>query len=711
MNDSLRYCGALKRALLAAAVAAAYPVCAQEVDEERREAIRNLTVPRNEVRVGAGWLSDDSRRSGMYTGLRDTGFSPLLGFDLVWPGAAAGEAFRARADNIGTDLQEGAIDWGRQGAWRLGLDYARTTRYEPMIVNTGLTGIGSAVVTVNGTAIRPVDYSMQRDLFSARGEYAIDRNSMMRLRFSHETKTGERLYGRGTTAQGTIYPIELLAEPVDRTTETLELVVSHIRKDIQISGGYYGSLFVNHSNALNVNGGSSAFTTPTTGGGASLPVFSYLTQPLDNDAHQLFVTGGYNLAPTTRGSFKVSKTIARQNESFVPGVTLNGNGTPVTQIAGLPGSLNGRVDTLLAYADLTSFAIERVDLQANLRYEDRDDKTPARRYLNNELPAGTIAGVTGLNKPRSWSSLKSKVEAGYTMPEEFKALVGWELENQRREAPETYRKVNFRTATDESTLRLELKRNVLAALNASLSYADARRTGSSYLLDTYTNTLGTSPTTSVNPLLWADRARHAWKGTIDWAAQDNLSLRVSHEKSRDHYSGMSLGPRDGGRDYTYADLTYAITERWNAHLWWSLDDIVAEQATQTGAGASQQWQARLRMRSEGVGAGVQGRFRNGVEVAVDLAYSDQATEQKINALTAFTTNVLPDISYRATELRATVGYPLDQNSGVRAEYSYYDWKTNDWTWTGWVYNDGATLSQDDHQRAHFLGASYYYRWH
>jgi MtrB/PioB family decaheme-associated outer membrane protein len=702
--------GVCRLGVLAAAVAAVFPVGAQEIDEERRAAIHDLTAPTTEIRVGAGWLSDPARRAGMYSGLRDQGFSPILGINLARRESATGVVVQVNADGLGTDMQEGSLTWGRQGAWRVGLDYSRTIRHEPMVVNTGLTGIGSANVTVNGTAIRPVDYSIKRDLVGTRGEYAIDRNTTMRLRFTHETKSGERVYGRGTTASALPHAIELLAEPLDRTTETLEFAVSHIRKDIQISAGYYGTLFVNHDNALFVNGGATPFTSPTGAGGATLPVFSYLSQPLDNNSHQIFVTGGYNVTPTTRGSFKVAKTIAQQNENFVPGVTLNGNGSAVTQIPGLPASLNGRVDTLLVYADLTSFAIDRVDLQANVRYEDRDDKTPVNRYLNAEAPSGTISGVTGFNKPRSWSSLKSRLEAGYTMPEDFKALATWELEHQKRDAPEVYRKVNFRNETDESTLRLELKRNFLTAFNASVSYAEARRTGSAYLLDTYTNTNGSSPSTSVNPLLWADRDRHIWKGSIDWVLQDNINIRVSHEKSNDHYSGMSLGPRDGHREYTYADLAYAITERWNAHLWWSLDDLVAEQATQTGAGATQQWQARLRTRSEGVGAGLQGRFRNGIDVSVDVLYSDQSAEQRINALTAFTTSQLPDITYRSSEIRATLGYPLDSRSGVRAQYSYVDWKSDDWTWQGWVYTDGATLTQDYHQRAHFLGMTYYHRW-
>jgi MtrB/PioB family decaheme-associated outer membrane protein len=708
--------GSFRLAVLSMAIAGAFPVGAQELDEERLAAIAKLTDPASAIYIGAGWLSDPSRRFGLYSGVREQGFHPSLGFDLLQADKRTGRSLRISGRDLGTDMQEAGIGWDRQGAWRLGLEYGRTVRSEPMVVNTGLTGIGSETVTVNGTTIRPVDYSIRRDLFVGRGEFSIDRNTTLRMRFSHETKSGERLYGRGTTAATLPYAIELLAEPLDRTTETLEVAVSHNRREFQVSAGYYGTLFVNHDNALFVNGGATPFTAPTVACAPapcslSLPPFAYMSQPLDNNSHQVFVTGGYNLSPLTRTSFKLSKTIALQNESFVPGVTVNGNGSPVTAIPGRPGSLNGRVDTTLVYADVTSFTIDRVDLQANVRYEDRDDKTPVSRYLSAEAPSGTIAGVTGFNKPRSWSSLKSKVEAGYTMPEEFKAVAGWELDKQKREAPEPYRKVNFRNETDEGTARLELKSGFQAALNGSVSYSEARRRGSSYLLDTYTNTNGTSPTTSVNPLLWADRNRNAWKGALDWTMAENASMRVSHEKSNDHYFGMALGPRGGHREYTYADLSYAISERWNAHLWWSLDDLVAEQATQTGAGAAQRWQAQLRTRSEGFGGGVQGKFRNGVELALDIMYSDQAAEQRIRALTTFATNSLPDFYYRTAEVRATVGVPFDSHSGINAEYSFLDWRTNDWTWNGWIYSDGATLTQDYQQRTHFIGMSYYYRWH
>jgi MtrB/PioB family decaheme-associated outer membrane protein len=691
--------------LVAVAVATCFAAHAQEIDQDRLEAIAALTTPQGELRLGLGYLSDESRRFGQYSGMREGDAYGLLDVNLVGLDKASGTWTRLYGRNLGLDSREAMFEQQRQGKWRYFLGFSQSSRYEPHVVNTAVSGIGSENVNVPSapTPGGPADFSLKRDLVSVGFDHAISKTNALRVRFTHETKEGERLYGRGNAGTNG-QAIEFLPEPNDRTTETLELAFSHAGKNLQFSGGYYGTLFVNHADSLNLTGGSVPLLTP-----AGNQPFTPMSQPLSNDSHQLFLTGGYNLTPLTRASFKLSETIARQNENFV-------SVTPAPVLASAPASLDGRVDTTLAYFDLTSLEFNRFDLQANVRYEDRDDKTPEAQFISAAVPNLQLAGVTGLNKPRSWSSLKTKLEAGYLLPQNFKLLGGWELDQQKREASEQYRKVNFREETDESTVRLELKRSLYDSINGSIALSQAKRTGSDYLPSTYVDVNGALPGTPtselVNPLIWADRDRTAWKASVDWAPLDSLAVRMVYEIADDQYDDRPLGPRDGSRQFGSIEASYAISDRWQAHFWWSQDDLRAMQRTRTNPAlaTSQEWQANLRQASESVGAGLQGRMRSGVEIGADVSYSKQTAEQRMQALTGAPVTSLPDYYYRLTEVKLFASFPIDKNSGVRMDYAFYDWQTDDWTWRDWTYRDGTTLTQDATQQTHFVGVSYNYRW-
>ena len=117
-----------------------------------------------------------------------------------------------------------------------------------------------------------------------------------RLSAKSEDKRGDRLWGRGGAA-------EFAAEPIDSNTRQVEAVLSYTKQALQLQGGYLGSWYTNRNSMVD--------TALTSGAN---PYF--LSLPLDNQAHQLFVNGGYNFTKDTRGTFKVSYTRATQNEPY-----------------------------------------------------------------------------------------------------------------------------------------------------------------------------------------------------------------------------------------------------------------------------------------------------------------------------------------------------------------------------------------------------------
>ena len=668
------------------------PAYGQQLNEERRESINQLAAVSSEVKVGIGIVADDNRRFGQYSGMVDEGGAVVLGVNYQALDKASGTWLKLYGRNLGLDIRELSLDHYRQGVWRCSAGFSQTARYEPMEVVTGLSGIGTKLQTVNGVGLRPVDLAMKRELLSLGGDYALGDGNAVRLRYTHEDKDGARLFGRGQF--GTPAAIEFLAEPISRNTQTLELTFGHAGVDFQVSGGYYGTLFINYSDHLKVVGDN---TTNVLNTGAT--PWTPMSMPLSNESHQLFLTGAYSLLPQTRLSFKASSTVARQNEDFMAV-------SPAPKLSGAQ-TLEGRVVTTLGYIDVTSMEFADIDLQANIRFEDRNDKTPERQYLTLSNPGATVAGVTGFNKPRDWRSLAYKVEAGYRLPANYRLLAGWVSERQERNISEDFRRVGFRGETTEETARLELKQTVSESMNIGIGYSQSNRFGSPYVPDTY---LPTS-SSDINTLLWADRERHTWRLSLDMIPLDDLSLRLSYDRSDDVYGERLLGPEAGGRSYYALDASYSLSSRWQFTLFASRDDTMAKQSTHTGVGPSQQWAADLRQIGDAFGLGLQGKMRNGLNVGGDLNYYRESAQNRMRAISSnFAVTSLPDYTYRLTEMKLFANYALDANASVQADYLFHNWRTDDWTWNGWTYSDGTTLRQNPEQKTHYIGASYLYRW-
>lgn len=684
---------------------------AEELPQERIEAIAALTALGPEGKAGLALMSEDNTRLGQYTGMRDSSAYLILDGNYRSLDQGSGTWMRANARNLGLDTRELDFEHYRQGVWRYAIGFGQTIRHEHNQLITGLTGIGDTTSTINGTALRPVDIKMQRDLVSFMGEIGLGSTSNVRLRYTHEDKEGARLFGRGNF--GAPAAIEFLAEPINRNTQTLELAGNHSGNAFQLSGGYYGTLFTNHAERLDVvssvNNVLSAPPAPT-------PAWSPISMPLSNESHQLFLTGGYNVSSQTRLSFRTTRTTATQDESLISVVQPT---APTAPVANAPDSLDGKVVTTIGYVDLTSMEIDRLDLQANIRYEDRHDHTPFAKYLNL-APANFVSGY---NKPRSWRSVKSKFEAGYQLPWGFKAIGGVEVDNQERNYPEPYRRVAFRANTDETTSRAEIKRIIADSATGSISYSEARRRGSQYItdtLDTNATVAGIQPSSDINPLIWADRDRATWRVAADWMPLDELSLSFSGDKSNDMYSGRELGPRDGDRAYYSLSAGYSLSRRLQLTGFVSRDDTHARQFTHTSVQVNnlptQQWAAHLRQLGTAAGIGLRGNLRSGIEFGADLNHYRDVAQQRYVTISPVTATFEPgavsppDYEYRITELNLTGKYPLDNKSSLLIEYQYRDWQTDDWTWRGWTYSDGTTLVEKPEQRTHYLGAAYRYRW-
>lgn len=660
--------------LAAASAAAPGSAAAQRADEMRRD----LYQLDSHVRLGVGMITESNRRFGQYRGLTQSGVYGWLDADIVNRDEATGTWTRLRARNLGIDGdQDLRLAVERQGEWAIGLMTQQIVRREPLIVRTGLQGIGTGAQVVSATAPkRDVDLKSVRDISGLSLKHFVTPRLDLQFSYREDEVQGERMFGRGTSNVH-----EFLTEPIDRVTRLLNVGVNYAGPELQFTFGYNGSIYENRIPVLVSTGGN------TTSFGTSW----VHALPLSNQAQQLYFTGGWTLGNSGRMSVKLSSTEAQQNEKFDP---------IFVRLAGAPDSLNGNVVTTLGYVDLSLRPLPGLDVVASSRYEDRDDRTPEARFLAVQLPtvggSFSSAGVAGTYKPRSMRSAKSLVEAGYRLPDGWRAVAGYEHEDIKLNAPPLYRRVAFREQITEDTTRLQFKRAIGETLNGSIGLLLSERGGSDYLPETFDPNANTN---QVNPLLWADRRRERVRGTLDWTPDEQLSLQFLTDLSRDTYSGRALGPRQGEAKMASLDGSYKLSDRWSFTAFLSHEETVARQTERSdvvgaaAAGFNTYWSANMKYRTTTVGLGTKGKPWGQMEIGADLSAGRDRVSHALAQTGGTGTlpiDAFPDYRYNYTTFKLWFDQPLDRMSGVRLQVLSDYRSNNDWTWNGWTYNGAAT---------------------
>lgn len=655
---------------------------AEEVDE-----LTKLTRPDSTIRAGVGYVSQDNLRFSQYTGLRDEGGYGLLDFNVVQRDDATGTWMRLDGRDVGLENRELRFEYSRQGDWGYFLEFNQMPRYEPYTINTAVTGIGTANLTVPATATsgNPVELKTRRDTVGLGFNKELAGDFDVQVRFRQQEKTGERLFARGTTG-GTNF--QFTPEPIDSTTQQVDAILGYAGDKFQFSAGYYGTAYHNRNSALNIT---------ETGGSTGLSSFTPIGLPPDNQSHQLSFAGGYSFTPTTRSTFKLAYGRATQDDVFIT-PTLQGN-----------TSLDGQIDTTQAQFGITSRPLPKLSLLADLRYEDRNDNTPVIPYSNLATSTSTF---NGFYEPRSIKTTAGKIEAGYSLPMGFRVLGGLEHEIKERNVPYYWlggslASVSTREKTEETTYRLQMRRSLAETVNGALSYAHSNRGGSDYVNTVVNN--GTTGSNLMAPLHLADRERDKWRALVDWLPVQKLSLQFMAEDVQDDYSGRTYGPRSGSAQNYSIDASYAVSDEWETTAWVSRNETDSEQTLQTSA--AQPWASALGNVGDAIGLGVRGNPVGKVEVGGDLQYTTDRGTYNVTSPSPITGVTLPpDTQYRQTRLKLYASYPLKKNAGVRVDYAYERWQIDDWTWTNWTFLDGTRVIDDPTQTVHFIGVSGYYRW-
>lgn len=650
-------------AIAAAIAGTCMPAWAADDDE-----LKSLTTPQSTLQVGLGVSSADGPRFGQFNGLNRKGSYGLIDGEMVRRDDETGTWLRVRGTDLGLDSRRLSFEHGRQGHWGYQLEYDETPRFTPYTVNTGLSGIGTAAQTVNGTARRDVDLETRRDVMTLGYNRILSGHFDIQVRFRNENKEGGRPWGQGT-------PLNFLVDPIDQHTQQFDVILGYRSDKLQLSGGYYGTIFDNRNRYASILGST----------------LGQMALPPGSQSHQLYLSGSYAISASTRANFKAAYSRVTQDEPFMAAPDLKIS----NMLANTRSDLGGRVQPTLLQMGLTSRPLPKLSVLANVRYEDRDDRTVIAPYV----AAGT--NTDGNNEPRSIRTLASKFEASYSLPQGYRLVGGVDHEDKKRNTS-PIRIVGYRETTRETTYRGELRRSISETVTGGVGYHYSERTGTDFQTSAASNLIA--------PIHLADRDRNKLRMTLNWQATDLLMMQFRVDQSHDNYGqrfGSTLGPQSG-EVHTYAvDASLAWSERWQFSAWASRDDIRYQQRQRSLADPVL---ANLRTAGDAIGLGVRGKVVDRLEIGADLSVADITEENRQQALSGAAADLIPDVATKLTRTTLFANYAFNRSTTLRGFYVHDRYQSSDWAWNRWTYADGTTVNGQALQNVHFVGLMVRYRY-
>ena len=689
------------------------------------------------LRVVSGDRADRAR-FGQYNGLGGT--SPnggLLGFDHFRHTQASGITLQVLGTDLLGETRELSLRAKHQGDWKLSAELNEQVRYDPYTINTGLVGAGSTSPQVRAMAAGTggdVDLRIRRTSLGLAFGTWLTPEIDVEFSVKTEDRSGARLFGIGMTCPSTIavtcrgstgtqagWATLLLPEPIKANHTQVEARLTYASGALQLTAGYYGSLYNNRHDLLqpgvpgSLNNALGSLLPLSSGlqGILNLPV----SLPPDNQAHQFDLAGRYSFGRTTHGTFKLAYSQALQHQDFAgSGLT----GAPVGV-----ANLGGRMNTTLVHAGLHARPVPKLALDADLRYEDRADKTPIALYNL----VGTSA-YTNRNLPNT--KLRGKLQGSYQLGSDYRGTLAADYESIDRGVFTASSAVSgisaLRQKTDETGVRAELRRTMSETFSGAISLVSTRREGSNWLRpnsglgvtevpDPAAPGSGLGPNAVYMPTL-ANRQRDKILLYADWQPSEALSVQFSAEDGRDKYDAPSQqGLQRTGMAQGSVDLAYTLSDKWRLTGYLSQGTQTLHQARPAGAIMS------FRNRNTGAGIGATGKPMSKVELGGSLGYVDDrsvyaqaldatAPPDSVALLTA--TGGLPDVVVGQTQLTLFGKYAIDKQSTVRVDLVHQQSTLREWSFgyngVPYAYSDGTTVSQQPHQRVTLLAVSYLYKW-
>lgn len=647
------------------------------------------------VDLGVGVVSDKSAKFGDFNGLNRSG-GYLVGAGELRTRSESGYYNIVNGTDLGLRSRALQAEIGQEGLFAVRLGY---TRIPHSVSDTGATpfiGAGSTAQTLPpgypaattaamplGTTLQTVDVGTQRTRYDLGAAFTGSERWTHRVVFRRDVRDGSQRIGGSFFANAA-----QLVAPVDQITDQLEASTTFSGRGGQATLAYQGSIFRNSAESL-------TWTNPFTTGVPGADTGRMALAP-DNQAHQFSGSGSYEISPTVRASGEVTLGRMTQDAPFLA-ATSNGALGPVA----LPSqSLHGKVDTFGASARITAAPIEPLRLNASISRDKRNNKTPSLLYA--QVSTDLFLAASRTNQPYSYTTDKLRLSGDYRLSKSFKVALGFDQDNRQRTLQEV-------GTTREGTVWARVSAKPLDTLGLSLKLAHADRKNGDY-----------NPVAVIdpaeNPLLrkynLAGRQRDSATLHADYALAEGFSLGLDGGVSIDKYKQSTLGLTDGRSGNLGLDLSAAISEQTQAHVFAQAERLRSRQAG-SQAFAQADWWAHSADATEVFGVGVnhsalKGKLMLGADLLVSRSRSDVVVD------TSTASPLFPKATTSLESLRLRATYQLRDNLALLGSYWFESYDTQDWRYDGVAASTIPSVlllgEQAPHYTVNLLGVALRYRF-
>ena len=626
----------------------------------------------NEIELGLGYVSDDAYKFGRYSGLQTQG-AFLVGNIKAREFDEDGRFWSVRATNLGLESRYLRLEGGVQGSHKFFLEYDELPNYKNNTVKTPFLGVGSDNLTLptadydittdyDANSLNSFELQTKRKRAKVGAMFVPKQHWQFDIDFSHENKEGvdvtgaaiasgsQQLIGNTTTS--------LLPEPIDQDTDIVNATLRYAGDKGQVDLKYHMSLFDNNNDSLTWQNPFPA--PPTATANATPPAAGSMALAPDNEFHQLSLTGAYTLPYNSRLTGLISTGRMTQNQDF-QAYSVGGT-LPATS------SLNGEVWLTTAQLKLASRPVSKLRLNAELRYNERDNQTPVNTYDYVVLDSASLTG-SATNRPYSYRNNRIKLDANYRFNAITSLRGGYKYNEMKRSYIDAERE-----DTQENTLFAKWKIKAHATVDLALYGEASSRDGSEY------NT-PTNQSLAMRKYNLADRDRTKVGASIDYMATDKLFLSARADYNQDDYKNSTIGLTEATQPVYTVDFSYQPANNITTYGYYTYENI---QSSQAGADVSNQsstvgWEADFDDTFDTAGVGIKWTDLGKWDIGADIVYSksDGASEMK-DLVNPGTEDQYPDTKTELTSVKLWTRYNHSKQLSYRLGYWFEEYSADNW---------------------------------
>ena len=636
---------------------------------EAADDVEGAELPINEVELGLGFVSDDSWKFGRYNGLYREG-TYLIGDIYTQDINEDAEYWWVRGTNLGLESRYFRLESGTQGKTDFFFEFNQQPNY---INNTGETPYlspGSTYLILPpgytypdiNSALRPLELSTERQRVGAGLDIKLKNYWSFDVAFRHETKDGVDQTGSAvappTAASGVVRLATgaLIPEPIDYETNLVNAAFRYAKDKAQFAIAYQGSTFKNANDSLLWQD----YYRPTQFGSQSLPP--------DNQMHQLSLSGGYQMTREYNLTGMLSVGHATQDQTFQP-YGVNGFGGTLPR-----DSLDGEVTQTNAQFRFTYRPSRKFRLNAEYRYDDRDNNTPVDDW------AGVVADGNFTydyeNNPESYTRNQFDLVGNWHIGSITNLRVGYQYELMYREFASLVAPSNF--DTQENILFAKLKIQPSQAWNLAL-YSEA----SDRNLNNYE--LPPDRGTGIIPFYVADRQRGQLGALVEYMPGNSWNFGARAEYNKDDYDEAQLGLVDAETPSLTLDMSYHPNKDISTYVYYTREEMRSSQkgrSTTAGTVTTPAWDADFDDTTDTFGLGGKILGMGKWDMGLDFTYNKSKGKIDVIDLSGAATNPYPDLNTELASVKLWTQYNRSKNLAYRFYYWYEDYEADNWAVDG-----------------------------